>query len=196
MFIQHQEVQSVLILLQRLVCPITAFPLSVFWFWLVLTRVFFLFFALCCLLQHCVIYIIITSTPGKDKKFLFFPGNPLKCGRSSRGLTNKAIKGILEFTSTDLFFSFKLPSRCPLVAAEDLTLWPRELLPNIWRHSGEADGFDLPGSSSHVKKTQNKTHTFHCLSQVIFLSWFFFLYVYVFYYPRPWSCRSLPASSE
>lgn len=34
----------------------------------------FFFFALCCWLQHCVIYIIITSTPGKDKKFLFFLG--------------------------------------------------------------------------------------------------------------------------
>lgn len=57
-----------------------------------------LFVAALCYLHH---YDINTR---KGQKVPFFSGNPLKCGRSSRGLTNKAIKGILEFTSTDSFF--------------------------------------------------------------------------------------------
>lgn len=108
----HQEVQSVLILLQRLVCPITAFPLSVFRFWLVLTSLFFfLHFVVCC---SIVLFTSLLHQHQERTKSSFFSGNPLKCGRSSRGFNKqKPSKGFWSFTSTDLFLKFETAITLP-----------------------------------------------------------------------------------
>lgn len=74
---------------------------------------FFLFFSLCCLLQRCVIYII-TSTPGKDKKFLFFFWESTQMWAELSGFNKqKPSKGFWNFTSTDLFFKFETAITLP-----------------------------------------------------------------------------------